>query len=136
MAASEWQRLVGDPSVLGGLYEGHSPALDDCELFYVHADERDNSVTVGFDTMRLPSCPRLEWSEVAYNRFEFYLLFSGVTDFQVNGWGMREAREVDFVTVPGEAIKVSLGGTGSGVHFVASSMRLARTRVYLASDVP
>ncbi|MEV7241671.1 Imm50 family immunity protein [Streptomyces sp. NPDC093248] len=136
MGASEWQRILGDPSMLGELYGGRSPALDECELFYVHADERDNSVTVGFDTARVPSYPRSEWGEVAYNRFEFYLLFSDVTGFQVNGWGMREARDFDIAAAPGGAVEASFGDAGTGIHFMASSMRLARTRVYLASDVP
>ncbi|MFJ9730794.1 Imm50 family immunity protein [Streptomyces sp. NPDC101171] len=136
MGASEWQRLLGGPSMLGDLYGGRAPALDECELFYVHADERDNSVTVGFDTVRLPSHPRSEWSEAPYNRFEFYLFFSDVADFQVNGWSMREARDIHVATAPGGAISVSFGDTGAGIHFTAPSVRLARTRVYLASDVP
>ncbi|MFG2883304.1 Imm50 family immunity protein [Streptomyces sp. NPDC048297] len=122
--------------LLGDLYESEPPTVNECELFYVHADERDGSVTLGFDTRELPSRPRAEWREKTYNRFEFHLLFSDVTEFQVHGWGPQEAREVDISAAPGKKIKVALGRTGSGIHFLASSMRLASARVYLASDAP
>ncbi|MGW5368434.1 Imm50 family immunity protein [Streptomyces sp. NPDC004009] len=136
MGASEWRRLLGDAHLLGGLYEGRPPTPDECELFYVHADERGDSVTVGFDTRRLPSCPDTAWGDVTYNRFEFYLSFFDVADLRVTGWGAREARSVDLAASPGGAIRVSSGDAGSGIHFTASSMRLAHARVYLASEVP
>lgn len=134
MSASEWQRFLADPYFLGELYADSPPSLDECELFYVHVDERDDSVTLGFDTGRLPSHPAPEWHEKPYNRFEFYLLFSGVMDFRVGKWTDTEAREVDITVTPGGVISVSLGRDDSGINFRASSMRLVHTRVYLAAD--
>jgi hypothetical protein len=134
MSAPEWQRLLADSRFLGELYEGSAPAPEACELSYVHLDERGDSVTLGFDTRHLPSRPDQGWHESPYNRFEFYLLFSGVTDFQVNGWTDSEAREVNIRATPEALIAVSLGHEGSGIDFRASSMRLAHARVYLAAE--
>ncbi len=134
MNASEWQRFLADPHFLGEFYAASPPTLDECELFYVHVDEREDSVTLGFDTRCLPSHPDPEWHEKPYNRFEFHLLFSGVVDFQVSKWTDVEAREVNVRATPGDVISVSLGHDDSGISFRASSMRLVHTRVYLAAD--
>lgn len=134
MSASEWQRVLADTHFLGELYAGIPPALSECELSYVQLDERDNSVTLGFDTRHLPSRPHQEWNEKPYNRFEFYLLFSGVVDLQVNGWTHTEAREVNVRVTSKAVISVSLGREDSGIDFHASSMRLVHTRVYFASE--
>jgi hypothetical protein len=132
--ASEPQSPFDASQVLGQFYETGAPSLRECTLSYLHMDERDSSVTLGFDTRQLPSLPDQEWNERPYNRFEFYLVFSGVVDLRINKWTDAEAREIDISAEPGALISVSLGREGSGVTFRASSTRLAHTRVYLATE--
>jgi hypothetical protein len=134
MGASDWMKVLRSPQFLGELYEGSPPIPEQCDLFYVHIDERGNSVTLGFDTRSLPSNPRPEWREKPFNSFEFYLLFSDVIEFRTTGWGAAEAREIQFKAEPAKAITVSLGRDESGIRFRAASMRLASTRVYLAAE--
>ncbi|MEW1643069.1 Imm50 family immunity protein [Streptomyces sp. NPDC091219] len=134
MDDSDWQRTLRSEAFLGDLYEGTPPAIGQCRLFYVHMDERGLSVTLGFDTAALPPNPSPEWHEKTYNRLEFYLEFSGVTGFRVHGWDVSDARAVSLTT--GDRIEVALGEADSGIRFLASSVRLANTRVYLASTEP
>lgn len=133
MGASSWRKILGSPGFLGELYEGIPPTVTQCDLFYVHIDERDDSVTLGFDTRSLPSNPHPEWLERPYNSLEFYLIFSDVTEFRATGWGRIEASEIDITAAPGQKIAVVLGSKESGISFRAASMSLASTRVYLAA---
>ncbi|MFJ4690027.1 Imm50 family immunity protein [Streptomyces sp. NPDC088766] len=112
------------------------PAPEKCDLFYVHIDERGDSVTLGFETVHLPSHPLPEWSEKPYNRLEFYLLFCGVTEIAVAGWTASEAESFGVSAVPEKEIAVRLGRDQAGMRFRASSVRLANTRVYLAAESP
>ncbi|WP_279634631.1 Imm50 family immunity protein [Streptomyces bobili] len=134
MSGSDWASILTDSRFLGGLYAGCPPTLEQCELFYVHLDERGDSATLGFETRLLPSAPRPEWREKPYNRLEFYLLLGGLTGFVVDGWGPAEAAGFDITAVSDKEIAVRLGSGQGGMRFRASSIRLTRTRVYLAAE--
>ncbi|WUW86846.1 immunity 50 family protein [Streptomyces sp. NBC_01451] len=57
----------------------------------MHIDERDDSVTLGFDTRAFPVNLPPEWRGKGFNAFEFHLFFTGVTGLRVTGWGASEA---------------------------------------------
>lgn len=136
MSVSDWVSLLGGFRFLGELYPDVPPAPEQCELFYVHIDERGDSVTLGFETGRLPSHPPPEWSEKPYNRLEFHLLFCGVTEIAVAGWTAAEAESFGISAVSEKEIAVRLGRDQAGMRFRAASVRLANTRVYLAAETP
>ncbi|MGQ4388945.1 Imm50 family immunity protein [Streptomyces sp. SAS_270] len=124
---------AGDLAGLRELYDGDPPSLDSCSLFYVHLDERGDSVTLGFETERLPSKPPSEWRQKPFNMFEFHLVLVGVEALRVHGWGPAQAKEVGLVRRDGGRVDVTLGGAEDGIRFRASSVSLGRTRVYLAA---
>jgi hypothetical protein len=128
------QQLLGSLEFLGPLYEHAPPAPEECSLFYVHIDERGNSVTLGFDTRRLPGNPPEEWQSARFNAVEFYLLFTEIEGLRISGWGADEARDVLVLRRGEEQCDVVLGSSASGMEFRASHVRLSRLRPYLASD--
>ncbi|MFF8945392.1 Imm50 family immunity protein [Streptomyces sp. NPDC014864] len=134
--SADWLQLLALPGYLGELYGGNPPSVEACDLFYVHIDERENSVTLGFDTREFPVSPPREWTERALNAFEFYLVFTGVSDLWITGWGASEAKQVTIGHSDGHVFEVVLGSDTSGVGFRASAARLAKTRAYLASGSP
>ncbi|WP_406474636.1 Imm50 family immunity protein [Streptomyces sp. NBC_01615] len=134
--SADWLQLLASPGYLGGLYDGAPPSPDVCDLFYVHIDERGNSVTLGFDTRSFPVNPLEEWEGKGFNAFEFHLVFAEVEGLQVTGWGASEAKEIRLAIGDGDFFEVALGFEGSGIIFRASTARLAKTRAYLASDSP
>jgi len=134
--SADWLRLLASSEYLGGLYDGAPPLPDVCDLFYVHIDERENSVTLGFDTRSFPVNPPAEWEGKELNAFEFYLVFAAVEGLQVTGWGAAEAKEIHLATHGGAFFEVVLGSEGSGIAFRAATVRLAKWRGYLASDSP
>ncbi|WP_406369557.1 immunity 50 family protein [Streptomyces sp. NBC_00647] len=95
-------------------------------------DERENSVTLGFDTRTLPVNAPAEWHERGFNAFEFILVFGGVEGLRVTGWDAAAAGTID-MTVRQDLFDVTLGSRESGIAFRASTARLARARGYLAS---
>ncbi|WSP77536.1 immunity 50 family protein [Streptomyces sp. NBC_01236] len=121
---------------MGRPYDGAPPSPDACDPFYVHIDERENSVTLGFDTRRFPANPPAEWEGKKLNAFEFYLVFAEVEGLQATGWGAAEAKEIHLATHGGGLFEVVLGSEGSGIAFRAATARLAKVRGYLASDSP
>lgn len=86
------------------------------DLFYLHIDERENSVTLGFDA------------------FEHYLVFADISGLRVTGWGPAEAREVNLTAQEDGSVRVALGTETSGVSFQASAVRLTKTHGYRAPD--
>ncbi|MFJ1972164.1 Imm50 family immunity protein [Streptomyces sp. NPDC087903] len=133
---ADWTRFLASQEFLGPQYAGSPPPPEACDLFYVHIDERGSSVTLGFDTRNFPSSPAPEWEEKGLNAFEFYLVFAGVERLRVTGWGAGEARAIDLAAVEGGDFRVLLGTKSSGIAFRAATLRLAKTRAYLASDSP
>jgi hypothetical protein len=130
--SAELFQLLASAAYLGELYAGVPPLPGACDLFYVHIDEREDSVTLGFDTRIFPVNPPAEWEGKDFNAFEFYLVFTEVDDLRVTGWGAPEARAIDLTVLDGGLFEVALGAAESGVTFRASAVRLAKTRAYLA----
>ncbi|MET8857604.1 Imm50 family immunity protein [Streptomyces sp. NPDC004579] len=130
--SADWSRILTSPEYLGNLYGSLPPSAPSCDPFYVHIDERENSVTLGFDTRVLPENVPAEWREKGFNAFEFHLVFAGVTGLRVTGWDATAAGSID-MTVRAEVFEVTLGSRQSGITFHASTARMARTRAYLAS---
>ncbi|MEU6277370.1 Imm50 family immunity protein [Streptomyces populi] len=130
--SADWSRLLASPEYLGKLYGSTPPPADSCDPFHVHIDERENSVTLGFDTRVMPVQAPAEWREKRFNAFEFHLVFAGVSGLRVTGWDAAAAGRID-MAVREEDFEVTLGSPESGIVFHASTARLARTHAYLAS---
>ncbi|MER5526994.1 hypothetical protein ABT075_20740 [Streptomyces sp. NPDC002677] len=88
----------------------------DWSLSYVHLDEREDSVTLGFE--------RRAGSE----GFAFHLVFTGVEGPRVTGWGATEARQVRVSGVAEGGYDVLLGREESGIRFRAAGARLGARR--------
>jgi hypothetical protein len=131
--SAEWERLLTSQDRLGTLYGDAPPKPEDCHLFYVHLDERDKSVTLGFETRRLPARMPGEWAVKEFNTVEFYLVFPDVMGFRATGWGASEARRVRLKAREGGLFEVTLGTTASGIRFEAPAPRLTKVRPYLAA---
>lgn len=134
--SADWSQLLASAEYLGELYDGAPPPTDACDLFYVHIDEREDSVTLGFDTRVFPVNVPPEWREKNFNAFEFHLFFTGVAGLRVTGWGASEAKVIDLTARDGGHFDVALGSEASGIAFRAAGARLTRTRAYLAGDNP
>jgi len=134
--SAEWSQLLASAEYLGELYDGTPPPTDACDLFYVHIDEREDSVTLGFDTRAFPVNLPPEWRGKDFNAFEFHLFFTGVTGLRVTGWGAPEAKKTALTAHDGGHFDVNLGSETSGITFRAAGARLSRTRAYLASNNP
>ncbi|MFF8291526.1 Imm50 family immunity protein [Streptomyces sp. NPDC016309] len=133
MGGSDWTGIVAGTEEMLEAYIT-PPDLNDCRLYYTQIDEREASVTLGFETSTLPSNPPAEWTGREYNTVEFYLRFAGVSDLSVAGWTF-SARDAD-VTLSahgGDGVRVSIEATGSHLEFTASTSSLARLRSYLAA---
>ncbi|MEU5597312.1 hypothetical protein [Streptomyces sp. NPDC020298] len=91
-------------------------------IFYVHIDERGDSVTLGFEKVE----------EV--EGFEFHVVFTGVRGLTVAGWGAEEAKGVRVSVREGEGFDVVLGEPRSGITFRAAAVRLGKSRTYLVGS--
>ncbi|TXJ70913.1 hypothetical protein E2C11_35505 [Streptomyces lavendulae] len=90
-------------------------ALSSHDLFYVHLDERQCSVTLGFATQE---------SHVA---FEFFLVFTDVRNVLMRGWGPPGRKNVRLESTGG-VITASIEAQGSSLSFEAADMAMLRTR--------
>ncbi|MCJ0869131.1 Imm50 family immunity protein [Streptomyces sp. AP-93] len=119
---------------LSVLYDA-PPDLSSCPLYYVHVDERDTSVTLGFESSRLPDHPEPDWQEGTYNTLRFFVVFSGVDELRMTGIAAEHPdlhdRTVRLTeTVTGRQ-RVSVTSATRSISFTAEASRLDRIRVYL-----
>ncbi|NXY96607.1 hypothetical protein HYE82_19880 [Streptomyces sp. BR123] len=118
------------------LYDTPVPDLSTCHFFYLHIDERDTSVTFGFETQQLPPHPKPEWAEKAYNTLCFWIEFTDVADLQLRGIQAEVERSVQITSgdTPG-SLHVSVRSSTRSIAFTAAASRVSHTRVYLQGPV-
>ncbi|MFI8963364.1 Imm50 family immunity protein [Streptomyces sp. NPDC053493] len=130
MNASDWTSLVDPENVLSRLYDT-PPALDDCVLLCVQIDERGCSVTMGFETFRVPTTPPAAWDR-PYNTLEFSIGFTGVEGLSISGWNSAVREGVRFSAHGSESVRVSLHHVDSRLAFTATGASVTRLHPYLA----
>lgn len=135
MNGDSWAQLLTDPHTMTDLYDS-LPDLSCCDLFYVHVDERESSVTLGFDTSYVPVRPLPEWQEKNFNAFEFHLRFSSISELRVSGWSAPARKTVLMSAGDDGGLRFSARGPGSLLEFASGQAEVARTRTYLASAAP
>ncbi|TLQ45345.1 Imm50 family immunity protein [Streptomyces marianii] len=133
MSTSDWTDLLSNPEGMRELYT-RTPTLPECFLFYFHIDERESGITLGFDTRSIPDRPRPEWLRTGFNAFEFFLTFAHVTDLSLSGWNSITDRTIDLSRSTLGGITARVTNSREMISFHASSARLSRARVYLASS--
>ncbi len=122
-ASSDWSELQS-------LYGAESmPDLDTCRFFYVHMDERDGSVTFGFETQEMPEHPKSAWKEQEYNTLCFWIEFTDVADLRV--LGIRAEAERTVLITDGDVLRVSVESDTRSIAFSAGSLRVSHSEVYL-----
>ncbi|MFI1282722.1 MULTISPECIES: Imm50 family immunity protein [unclassified Streptomyces] len=115
------------------------PDLSTCPLYYVHVDERDTSVTLGFETGRLPDHPRPEWEEKPYNTLLFFVMFTGVDELRVTGIAAehpdRRDRTVRVTRTGSGRQQVAVTSDNRTLAFSAAASAVIRSRVYLQGPI-
>ncbi|MGV9690175.1 Imm50 family immunity protein [Streptomyces sp. NPDC003444] len=111
------------------------PDLSSCPLYYVHVDERDTSVTLGFETSRPPDHPRPEWEGKRYNTVRFFVVFTGVDELRVTGIATEHPdahdRTVGVVVTDTGRQRVSVTSETRSITFSAAASAVTQIRVYL-----
>ncbi len=123
---------------LAALYET-PPDLSSCPLYYVHVDERDTAVTLGFETPHLPDHPRPEWEEEHYNTFRFFIMFTGVDKLRITGIAAehpdRRDRTVRVIVSDTGWQQVSVTSDNRSITFSAAASAVVHSRVELQGSL-
>ncbi|WP_405530078.1 immunity 50 family protein [Streptomyces avidinii] len=123
---------------LAALYET-PPDLSSCPLYYVHVDERDTAVTLGFETGRLPDHPKREWEEEQYNTLRFFVLFTGVDELRITGIAAehpdRRDRTVRVIVSDTGRQQISVTSENRSITFSAAASAVTRGRVELQGSL-
>ncbi|MFD9405710.1 Imm50 family immunity protein [Streptomyces sp. NPDC059989] len=132
MSPSSWPEIAA-------LYDV-PPDLSSCPLYSVHVDERDTSVTLGFETSHLPDHPDPQWAASRYNTFVFFVLFTGVEELRMAGIAAEHPDSAERVVRVGEASEagvrwVSANSETRSISFSAAASAVVRTRVYLQGSL-
>ncbi|MGW7287510.1 Imm50 family immunity protein [Streptomyces sp. NPDC054847] len=132
MNAFEWTDLLEEPWNTRETLSA-PPELGNCRLDSCHIDERDTSVTLGFDTRRVPgsSIPGYDASQT--NALEFFVTFTSVTGLRISGWGGAAGGSVRMFRSESGGIEVTVDASAGQISFQARSALLSRARAYLAS---
>ncbi|MEI5033166.1 Imm50 family immunity protein [Streptomyces sp. S1A(2023)] len=109
------------------------PDLNQCDLFHILADERGDSITLGFQTDQIPVHIKPEWEGKEYNSFTFYLVFSGVQELAIQGWAAPARKRVSMRRDLDENLTVTVTSEGSSVEFRARAVNLTASRMGLMS---
>ncbi|WP_078961197.1 Imm50 family immunity protein [Streptomyces europaeiscabiei] len=132
MSASNWFQFLYDSQPFRQLYD-EPPNLDRCDLFHFLADEREDSITLGFRTDELPTRARPEWEGAEYNTFTFYLVFSGVQELTVEGWAAPAQKRISVGRHSNDGLTITVTSDGTSVAFRSRAMSFTGARVGLVS---
>ncbi|MGA6169585.1 Imm50 family immunity protein [Streptomyces sp. NPDC012600] len=132
MSESDWAHFLENPESIHALYD-KEPRLEQSDLFHVLADERSDSITLGFRTYEIPTRTRPEWEGAKYNSFSFHLIFDEVQELFIHGWTAPAHKRVSIRRDPDENLTVTITSDGSSVAFRARSLSLSAARVGLVS---
>ncbi|MGW7450464.1 Imm50 family immunity protein [Streptomyces sp. NPDC054787] len=123
---------------LAALYAA-PPDLSSCPLYYVHVDERDTSVTLGFETRRLPDHPVPEWAEKRYNTLRFFVVFTDVDELRITGIAAehpdRHDRTVGVTVTDTGRQRVSVTSEKRSIGFSAAASAVVHRRVELQGSL-
>lgn len=86
MTTDDWSDSVTNPRALRDVLGSPPPPLINYQLDFVHADERESSITLGFHSPTIPAEAADLWRARGHNAVEFSLICTKVTDFLVDGW--------------------------------------------------
>jgi hypothetical protein len=108
-------------------------ALGECELYYLHFDDREPGVIAGFyfhnasgDLVR-----RLEGSP-GDNTVSFFVSFRDVREFSVNGWGVARASVFTLDFIDDGLLAVGIRGEETRISFACSQVTIDRVKTYNA----
>ncbi|MCX5212299.1 immunity 50 family protein [Kitasatospora sp. NBC_00240] len=128
--APDWSALLADPAPVRSVLGVPAPPLNGYDLFSVHLDERDASVTLGFTAPGLPAAAAAEWAERGHTAVEFFLVLTGVDEVEADGW---THRPLDSITLAdGSAV---LSGHGTRISFTWTGAGADRPRGYLLGSL-
>ncbi|MFF6907262.1 Imm50 family immunity protein [Streptomyces sp. NPDC012389] len=119
---------------LAALYETQLD-LSSCPLYYVHVAERGASVTLGFETARLPDHPRAEWEGKRYDTARFFVTFTDVDELRITGIAAEHpntpGRTVGVVVTDTGRQQVSVTSENRSITFSAATSAVTQSHVYL-----
>ncbi|MFF1870590.1 hypothetical protein [Streptomyces sp. CB03911] len=124
--APDWSALLADPAPVRDVLGVPAPPLSAYDLFSVHFDEREASVTLGFTAPGPPAAATAGQAAAGRTAVEFFLVLTGLDEVEVDGWSHRP---LDSVTLAhGSA---ALSGHGARISFTWTGARADRPRGYL-----
>lgn len=86
MTTDDWSGHVANPEPLRDVLGSPPPPLTDYRLEFVHADERESSITLCFHSDSVPAGAGGLWQARGHDAVEFFLICTGVTNLVVDGW--------------------------------------------------
>ncbi|MFE2289682.1 Imm50 family immunity protein [Streptomyces sp. NPDC059452] len=132
MDTPDWGQFLDDPQPIYALYD-EEPDLDRSDLFHLLADERADSITLGFRTAQMPTRIRPEWEGAEHNSFTFYIVFTGVQGMTARGWVSPAQKSVSIRRDIDGILMVAITSEGTSVTFRAGQASLTAARVGLVS---
>ncbi|GHH76766.1 hypothetical protein GCM10018781_48640 [Kitasatospora indigofera] len=137
MRGSDRAQVPAAPDDLAGLLDGlHAgllsglPAFEDLDLFHLLVDERGDSVTLGFEHAGLPPAPPRDRVDRGLNAVEFFLVLSGLTRLQIDGWDYRGPAEYTLSRTRSGHALLSMRGPGSNVEIEFAAARVEGLRAF------
>jgi Immunity protein 50 len=116
---------VANPQSVRDVLGSPPRPLVDYRLDFVHVDERESSVTLGFHSRTVPDGVAELWQARGHNAVAFCLICTSVTDFVVAGW---TSEPLATATVSGST--VVLEGAVTRISFEAGRIRAEPPRGY------
>ncbi|MFE4693049.1 Imm50 family immunity protein [Streptomyces sp. NPDC056749] len=132
MSASEWGNLLSNPQAIYTLFD-EVPDLGSSDLFRLLADERDDSITLGFETYQTPARVKPEWAGREFNSFTFHLVFGGVQELSIRGWTSPAQKSVAAHREADGNLRVVLTSESTTVSFRARTVSISGANVGLVS---
>jgi hypothetical protein len=119
----DWRAIIGGTS--HDIVEKFA-GLADCELFYIHADERGLAVTLGFDVLAEPGLVSQIGGEDWHNAIKFYVELGAARSIAIRGWSYIPATSFCMRELSDDLYAAHIAGDGFTIDVSCAGCRRRR----------
>jgi hypothetical protein len=106
--------------------------LGQCELYYLHFDEREPSVITAFYLQGDQSTLDSLGAEPGHNTVSFFVSFNDARNFKIRGWSHAPASIFSLESIDSGRLEIGIQGNGADVSFACSGVLVSHVKTYLA----
>ena len=131
MKMNNWLGCLVSDKEIKAIYGANVPELSGVNVHEILLHRDGPKVTLRFDFPDFPDHPPQKWIENGFNCVQVSWVFSGVSDFEINGWGANFSSNISIWRDPDGLVSLEVVGDCFKVSLKSDFSYIERISAYL-----